>query len=100
MVFQPLKYYHAKALDVLVHNGLTNITKIEFLGMIQGVRSQASKRPILSAFTRTVIFPFDTSVVLVELRQRVRPETPLSHTQTSSPPRQHTCHPQADEQSG
>src|SRR6185312_11618363 len=31
VVFQPLKHYHAKALDLLVRDGLVNITKVEFL---------------------------------------------------------------------
>ncbi|KAM4066053.1 DDE superfamily endonuclease [Hirsutella rhossiliensis] len=30
VVFQPLKHYHAKALDVMVRDGLVNITKLEF----------------------------------------------------------------------
>ncbi|KAJ6436064.1 hypothetical protein O9K51_11412 [Purpureocillium lavendulum] len=35
VVFQPLKHYHAKALDLMVRDGLVNITKVEFLGCIQ-----------------------------------------------------------------
>ncbi|KAM4066705.1 DDE superfamily endonuclease [Hirsutella rhossiliensis] len=35
VVFQPLKHYHAKALEVMVRDGLVNITKLEFLSCIQ-----------------------------------------------------------------
>lgn len=31
VIFQPLKHYHAKALDALVRDGCINITKFEFL---------------------------------------------------------------------
>ena len=43
VVFQPLKHYHAKALDIVVREGCTNITKLEFLDFIQEVRRQAFK---------------------------------------------------------
>ena len=33
-VFQPLKHYHGKALDLMVRDGVTNITKLEFLSLI------------------------------------------------------------------
>ena len=34
VVFQPLKHYHAKALDIIVQDSCTNIMKIEFLSVI------------------------------------------------------------------
>ena len=65
VVFQPLKHYHAKALDVMVRDGIVNITKIEFLSCIQEVRRQAFKQSkILSAFQKTGIWPFNPHLVL------------------------------------
>ncbi|OWT42563.1 DDE superfamily endonuclease domain-containing protein [Pochonia chlamydosporia 170] len=43
-VLQPLKHYHAKALDLAVRDGCTNITKLEFLASIKDVRNHAFKR--------------------------------------------------------
>ena len=34
VIFQPLKHYHAKAIDIMVRDGLTNITKTKFLSCI------------------------------------------------------------------
>ncbi|KHO10678.1 hypothetical protein MAA_11729 [Metarhizium robertsii ARSEF 23] len=59
VVFQPLKHYHAKALDLIVRDGV-NISKLEFLAVIKGVRPQAFKEStILSAFRKTGIVPFN-----------------------------------------
>ena len=57
VVFQPLKHYHAKALNIMVRDGLVNITKLEFLSCIEDVRRQAFKEStILSAFQKTGIW--------------------------------------------
>jgi hypothetical protein len=37
VVFQPLKYYYAKALNIIVRDGLVNITKLEFLSCMEDV---------------------------------------------------------------
>jgi hypothetical protein len=64
-VFQPLKHYQAKALDIIVHNGCTKITKLEFLSYIQEIRIQAMKEStVKSAFRKTGIWPFNPQVVL------------------------------------
>ncbi|KAM9873287.1 transposase [Verticillium dahliae] len=77
VVFQPLKHYHAKALDVMVRDGLTNISKIEFLACIQGVRTQAFKKStILSAFKKTGIYPFNPLPILQQLQERQAQRTP------------------------
>ncbi|OAQ58232.1 DDE superfamily endonuclease [Pochonia chlamydosporia 170] len=77
VVFQPLKHYHAKALDVMVRDGLTNVTKIEFLSCIQSVRKQAFKRStIISAFRKTGISPFNPQPILEMLSQRAPIQTP------------------------
>ena len=76
VVFQPLKHYHAKAVDIVVREGCTNITKLEFLSFIQEVRRQAFKtETILSAFKKTGIQPFNPRVVLDRIAERaVTPE--------------------------
>ncbi|KJZ68083.1 hypothetical protein HIM_12526 [Hirsutella minnesotensis 3608] len=82
VVFQPLKHYHAKALDVMVRDGLVNITKLEFLSCIQDVRMRAFKKDtVRSAFRKTGVFPFDPQVVLRVLEARQAKKTP------SPPPR-------------
>ena len=52
VVFQLLKHYHAKALDLIVRDGLINISKLEFLSIIEGVRCQALKRNTLLQLLR------------------------------------------------
>ncbi|KJZ70789.1 hypothetical protein HIM_09802 [Hirsutella minnesotensis 3608] len=77
VVFQPLKHYHAKALDVMVRDGLVNITKLEFLSCIQDVRMKAFKKDtVRSAFRKTGVFPFDPQVVLRVLEARQAEKTP------------------------
>lgn len=74
--FQPYKHYHAKALDLLVRDGLTNISKLEFLSIIEGVRVQAFKTStIQSAFQKTGIFPFNPQHILEDVAGRM-PRTP------------------------
>lgn len=85
VVFQPLKHYHAKALDVLVRDGLTEITKLEFLSVIEGVRKEAFKATtIKSAFKKTGIHPYNPDIVLRPLQERVIQHTPSPTRQTSS----------------
>ena len=72
VVFQSLKYYHAKALDLIVQDGLVNISKIEFLSIIEGVHRQAFKRStLLSAFKKTGIWPFKPDLILQILKERL-----------------------------
>lgn len=88
VVFQPLKHYHAKALDLLVRDGICDIGKVEFLGLIEGVRRQAFKQTtILSAFKKTGIEPFNPNIVLNILKERVaKTPTPEPVDLVSSPP--------------
>ena len=65
VVFQPLKHYHTEALDLIVQDGCANITKIEFLSVIQEVRRKAFKEEtILSAFKKSGLVPYNPLVVL------------------------------------
>ena len=82
VVFQPLKHYYSKELDIMVRDGLTNISKIEFLQCIQQARRQAFKKAtISSAFKKTGIWPFNPQVVLDVLQQRVPQRTPSPSTE-------------------
>jgi hypothetical protein len=89
VVFQPLKHYHAKELDILIRDGLVNITKIEFLVVIQQARKQAFKEATnRAAFKKTGIWPFQPSIVLqvIQERQAVRtPSPPADAILNSSP---------------
>ncbi|XP_044717871.1 tc5 transposase DNA-binding domain-containing protein [Hirsutella rhossiliensis] len=87
-VFQPLKHYHAKAVDLVVRDGCTDITKLEFLDFIQDVRKQAFRQlTIISAFRKTGIVPFNQEVVLAVMKARkARTPTPeLDPALLSSP---------------
>jgi hypothetical protein len=71
VVFQPLKHYHAEALDIIVRDGCANITKIEFLSVIQEVRRKAFKEEtILSAFRKSGLVPYNPLVVLRRIQER------------------------------
>ncbi|RKF56160.1 hypothetical protein OnM2_083043 [Erysiphe neolycopersici] len=72
VIFQPLKHYRAKAIDIMVRDGLTNITKIELLGCIQEVRKKAFKvDTIRSAFKKTSIWSYNPHVVLAKIDERL-----------------------------
>jgi hypothetical protein len=78
VVFQPLKYYYAKELDYIVRDSLTNITKVEFLAIIEGVRKKAfTNSIILSVFKKVGISPFNLIPILEELKYRCIQRTPL-----------------------
>ncbi|KAM4067391.1 DDE superfamily endonuclease [Hirsutella rhossiliensis] len=89
VVFQPLKHYHAKALDLMVRDGLVNITKVEFLGCIQEVRKKAFRAStIRSAFKKTGIWPFYPQPVLDLISSRMvtsKTPTPPPSGPESSP---------------
>jgi hypothetical protein len=76
-VFQPLKHHQAKALDIIVRDGCTKITKLEFLSYIQEIRIQAMKEStVKSAFRKTGIWPFSPQVVLQQIASRIPEHTP------------------------
>jgi hypothetical protein len=78
VVFQPLKHYRAKELDILIRDGLINNTKIEFLVVIQQARKQAFKTAtIQAAFRKTGLWPFQPSIVLQVVQERQAVRTPL-----------------------
>jgi hypothetical protein len=88
VIFQPLKHYHSKAVDILIREGCFHITKTEFLGFIQSIREQAFKSTtILSAFRKTGIYPFKPTIVLEAIKARnTRYKTPNPPSNTVSSP--------------
>ena len=72
----------------MVRDGLTNITKVEFLACIQDIRKQAFKvDTIKSSFKKTGIWPFNPQVVLEKIDERLgRSTTPLSKPLLGSSP--------------
>ena len=92
VVFQPLKHYHAEALDLIVRDGCANITKIEFLSVIQEVRRKTFKKEtILSAFKKSGLVPYNPLVVLRRIQERqeravtLPPPPPSAQELQSSP---------------
>ena len=70
VVFQPLKHWHSQAIDLLIRDGIEQITKLEFLQIIQDIRKKAFKETtIKSAFRKTGIWPFNPSIVIDYVRQ-------------------------------
>jgi hypothetical protein len=77
VIFQPYKHYHAKELDIMVRDGVTNFTKLEFLQCIQSVRKQTFKRTTIhSAFKKTGIWPLNPKMVLELVHFRATVQTP------------------------
>ncbi|KAK4148489.1 hypothetical protein C8A00DRAFT_19691 [Chaetomidium leptoderma] len=71
----------------MVRDGLTNITKVEFLSVIQGVRRKAFKEStIIAAFKKTGIWPFNPQVVLQVVRDRQARRTPSPPPMPDSSP--------------
>ena len=90
--FQPLKHYHAEAIDAAVRSRDAEFSKVEFLARITTIRKQAFKKnTILSSFRKTGLIPDDPSVVFNKLQEvgrdfRATPE-PLSLSNPSTPER-------------
>lgn len=68
--FQPLKHYHAEAIDEAVRSGDSTFSKIEFLAAFDRFRKQAFKQDTMfSAFRKTGIVPHNPSIVLIPLQR-------------------------------
>ena len=68
--FQPLKHYHAEAIDAAVRSRDAEFSKVEFLARITTIRKQAFKKnTILSSFRKTGLIPYNPSVVLNKLQE-------------------------------
>jgi hypothetical protein len=75
--FQPLKHYPAKALGIMVRDGLVHIGKLAFLSCTGNVRDQAFKdSTIRSALKKTGIRPFNLQPVFEILAARQPKSTP------------------------
>ena len=69
VVFQPLKQFHAEAVDQATRTGCSDFNKIEFLAAIDSIRVQAAFKhsTILSAFRKYGLIPYSPSIVLSKL---------------------------------
>ena len=89
--FQPLKHYHSKAINAVIRDGCTKISKLEFLTWFQQIRVQTFKKStILSGFRQCGIHPFNPDIVLEEVEARVArfttPEPEENSAEPSSSP--------------
>ncbi|PWW77697.1 hypothetical protein C7212DRAFT_41995, partial [Tuber magnatum] len=70
VVFQPLKHYHAKAIDQATRTGYSDFNKIELLFALISIRQQAFKKSrILSVFRKTGLVLFNSDVVFSHLQE-------------------------------
>ncbi|CAG9953466.1 unnamed protein product [Clonostachys rosea f. rosea IK726] len=84
-VFQPYKDYHGLALDRLVRDGAIEITKLEFLSIIEEIRKKAFKEStIKSAFKKAGIYPLDCSEIIKDILNRQPAKTPSPPCEPSS----------------
>lgn len=87
-IFQPYKHYHGLALDRLVRDGAVQISKIEFLSIIEDIRNQAFKEAtIKSAFRKSGIHPLNSSEIVKDIitRQPYHTPTPPPYASSSDP---------------
>jgi DDE superfamily endonuclease/Tc5 transposase DNA-binding domain len=106
VVFQPLKHFHAEAIDQAVRTGDTTFSKIEFLAAFKGFHSEAFKRStIISAFRATGIVPFCPAVVVNQMQeaiearrqaQRLATPPPLNPFDNPTPTKVHEFYTLAD----
>jgi hypothetical protein len=74
--FQPLKHYHAEAIDRAVRTGDFDFSKYEFLAAFNDVRAQAfTKNTIISVFQKTGLIPYNLELVVGAMQELIRDET-------------------------
>jgi len=79
-VFQPMKHYHAQAIEEAVRNGDIEFNRTTFLHAFQSIRNKTFKKStIMSAWRAAGLVPYDPKVVLSKMREMepiLRPRTP------------------------
>jgi len=84
VVFQPLKHFHAEAVEQATRTGCSDFNKIEFLAAIDSIRVQAFKHStILSVFRKCGLIPYSTSIILSKLQESTPPPTYHAYASTS-----------------
>ena len=87
VVFQPLKHYHAEAIEQATRSGCSDFNKLEFLSAISTIRKQAFKKStILSSFRKTGLIPYNPETVLSRLREHVIQSHQMSLPEPQTPP--------------
>ena len=90
VVFQPLKHFHAEAVDQATRTGCSDFNKVEFLSALTSIRLQAFKQTtILSAFRKTGLLPYNPDRVLSLLHEHSSP--PQQRQPTTPPPAPPLC---------
>jgi hypothetical protein len=75
VVFQPYKHYYRDAVARSTRTGYTQFDKIEFLAAIESIQNQTFKEStIKSAWRKTGIIPFNSSIILDQLPPIEPPE--------------------------
>jgi hypothetical protein len=71
--FQPLKHYHAEAIDKAVHTGDTEFTKVEFLAAFDDFRAKTfTVSTVQSAFRQTGLVPFNPKRVIEAMQEKIQ----------------------------
>ena len=84
--FQPLKHYHAEAINNAIRTGDIEFSKLEFLARFQHIRNQAFKKStILSAFRETGLVPYNPEHIIAKLAVYQEPR----RIRSVSPPPDH-----------
>jgi len=75
-VFQPYKHFHGEVIGTLYRNGISNITKVDFIVKLEQIRVSTFKvRTIRSAFANSGLYPYNPSIVIDRLREKTPPKT-------------------------
>ena len=76
-VFGPWKDQYIEAVDTSFRTGCTDFDKVEFLSILAQVRKKSLKSSsIRHAWQKAGLWPFNPSLVIEPLRERVAPSTP------------------------
>lgn len=91
-LFQPMKHYHAEAVDNAIRLGDADFSRQDFLAAFNQFRIKTFKpSSILSAWRKTGLIPYNPEIVLEKIRPKDVPQmrveyTPMRPGRTPSPP--------------
>ena len=83
-IFQPLKHWHAEAVNQAISTGDESFSKVEFLAAFNTFRTKAFKpKTIISSWKHTGMIPYNPEIVLQKVRDSLPP--PRATTPESQP---------------
>lgn len=92
-VFQPLKHWHAEAVNDAVQMGDETFTKLEFLNAFNSFRKRAFKRSTIeTAWRLTGLIPYKPAIVLDKVREMLPPPRPTTPPPAPFEPLKQTPH--------